>query len=311
MTYFTMYRNHAARLLLGAVLLATTTASLFSSTTIPAATAASHLQQSSESNSLDAQGLITLPPLSPAVIENARRVYRSGIAQGNDPDSFILIGDSNNVNPRFLQSFSYGNYELGAHSYLQPLIDAYNETGAFDADYPSTESGMTLNMLMDPVFVNPALCPQAEHVLDCAVQLYKPSVAIIYMGTYDTCNTPFDVYLENFNTAMQFLVAHGVIALLTTYTVALDEGCWASTPAYTSVIRDMASTYQMPLIELPDYVESLPDHGMEPDGWHLSYPADFHTSFAGGEMLYGNTQRELLTLQMLYLLRRELGIAAP
>lgn len=311
MTHLTSCRNFVARLLLGGLLIVTTTVSLFSSATIPAATAAAHLHQSSTSNSYHAQDLITLPPLSPAVIENVRRVYRSGIAQGNDPDSFILIGDSNNVNPRFLQSFSYGNYELGPHTYLQPLIDAYNATGAFDAVYPSTESGMTLNMLMDPAFVNPALCPQAEHLLDCAVQLYKPSIAIIYMGTYDTCNTPFDVYLDNFDSAMQFLDAHGVIAVLTTYTVFLTEGCWASTPAYTSVIRDMASTYQMPLIELPDYVDSLPDHGMELDGWHLSYPDNFHTSFAGGEKLYGNTQRELLTLQMLYLLRRELGLDSP
>lgn len=311
MRYSTHRGNIVGRLLLASVLVATATGFLLSSAFIPAANAAPHTQLTPTANPYSVGPKLDLPPLSVEVIDNVRRVYSNGLAQGNNPNSFILIGDSNNVNPKFFQSFSTGNYDLGSYTYLQPVIDAYNTTGAFGADYPSTESGMTLNMLMDPAFVNPAVCPQAAHLLDCAIRLYKPSIAIVYMGTYDTCHTPFDVYLENFNSAMQFLTAHGVIAVLTTYTVALEGGCWESTRAFTAVIRDMASSYEMPLIDLPDYVQPLPDQGMEPDGWHLSYPANFHISFAGGEAQYGNTKRELLTLQMLYMLRRELGVASP
>jgi hypothetical protein len=305
------FRWNLVGLLLVALLVVTTTVFLFSSVSVPAATAGPRAQLTPTAVSGNAETLIDLPLLSPEIIDNLQRVYHNGIAQGNDPNHFILIGDSNNENPRFLRSFSYGNYDLGAHIYLQPLIDAYNATGAFGADYPSSESGMTMNMLMDPVFVNPTICPQAANLLDCAIQQYKPSVAIIYMGTYDTCHTPFDVYRENFRSAMQLLSARGVIAILTTYTVFMDEGCWASTPAYTAVISEMASTYRMPLIDLPAYTQSLPDGGLEPDGWHLSYPRDYHTSFAGGEALYGNTQRELLTLQMLYLLRRDIMGVTP
>jgi hypothetical protein len=311
MTHATHRWNLVGQLLLVSLSVVAATVLLLSSAPIPAADAAPHIQLTPTASPYAAEALLDLPPLPAKIVANVRRVYSDGIAQGNDPDRFILIGDSNNEKPRFLRSFSYGNYDLGAYTYLQPLIDAYNETGAFGAHYPSSEHGMTLNMLMDPAFVDPAICPQAAHLLDCAIQLYRPSIAIVYMGTYDTCNTPFDVYLENFHSAMQFLTAHGVIAILTTYTVALDIGCWESTPAYTGVIRDMASIYRMPLIDLPGYVQSLPAQGMEPDGWHLSYPADFHTSFAGGEALYGNTQRELLTLQMLYLLRRDIGVGLP
>jgi hypothetical protein len=306
-----MFRWNLVGLLLAALLVVTATVFLLSSVPVSAATAASRAQLTPTAVPGNTETLIDLPPLSSEIIDNIQRVYRNGIAQGNDPNRFILIGDSNNEKPRFLRSFSYGNYDLGPHTYLQPLIDAYNATGAFGADYPSSEHGMTLNMLMNSAYVNPVVCPQAVNLLDCAIQQYKPSVAIIYMGTYDTCHTPFDVYRENFNSAMQLLTARGVIAILTTYTVAMDEGCWASTPAYTAVISDMASTYHMPLIDLPAYTDSLPDGGMEPDGWHLSYPRDFHTSFTGGEALYGNTQRELLTLQMLYLLRRDIMGVTP
>lgn len=250
-------------------------------------------------------GEITLPPLSADVIAHAQQVYQAGLAQGNNPNSFILIGDSNNEKPQFLKAFGYGNYDLGQYTFLQSVVEAYNSTGAFGAHYPSSEHGMTLNMLMDPLFVNPAVCPDAANLLDCAIQTYKPSVAIVYMGTYDTCNTPFEEYLADFKSAMQLLNDRGVIAIMTTYTVALTDGCWASTPAYTGVIRDMAAAYQMPLIELPDYVKPLPDQGMEPDGWHLSYPSDYHISFAGDQLVYGNTQRELLTMQMLYMVRRD------
>jgi hypothetical protein len=299
LTYATLYwkyRNQVQRLLLASVV--ALAASLLPLTPAPTFTA-----QAAPNAQADTP--LDVPPLAPDVLANAQQVYQNGLAQGNDPNRFILIGDSNNEKPQFLRSFSYGNYNLGPYAYLQPVIDAYQATGSFGAHYPSSEHGMTLNMLMDPMFVNPTVCPEAANLLDCALQQFKPSVAIIYMGTYDTCHTPFDVYRENFNAAMQLLTERGVIAVLTTYTVALEEGCWASTPAYTGIIRDMAYQYRMPLIDLPAYTDALPSQGMEADGWHLSYADDYHTSFAGGEDLYGNTQRELLTLQMLYLLRRD------
>ncbi len=305
MTHLTTRWKLVGRLLLVSPLIITATVLMLFPAPTPAANAAPDAQATPVTSPGDGNVVLDLPPLSADIIAHARQLYQAGLAQGNNPNSFILVGDSNNEKPQFLRSFSYGNYDLGPYTYLQPLIDVYHATGAFGAHYPSSEHGMTLNMLMDPMFVNPAICPQAANLLDCAIQVYKPSVAIIYMGTYDTCNTPFDVYLENFNSAMQLLTERGVIAIMTTYTVALDEGCWESTPAYTGVIRDMASTYQMPLIDLPQYVQSLPSEGMEPDGWHLSYPNDYHTSFAGGQVVYGNTQRELLSLEMLYMLRRD------
>lgn len=246
-----------------------------------------------------------LPPLPGDVLAEARRLYQRGLAQGNRSNSFILVGDSNDVQSRFLQAFGTGSYTLGSYTALQPVIDAYNAAGAFSARYPTSDHGMTLSMLMDPAFVNPVLCPQAENLLDCALQVYRPSVAILYIGTYDTCFTPFDAYRENFTRAMALLAERGVIAILTEYTVALTEGCWESTPAYTAVIRDMAAQYHTPWIDLSARLTALPSGGIEPDGWHLSWPPDFHTSFAGGQARYGSTQRELLTLQMLALLRRD------
>jgi len=256
------------------------------------------------------QGAIDLPPLSASVIASARRVFEAGLDQGNDPDSFILIGDSNDAQSRFFQAFGTGNYTLGPYAYLQPVIDAYNATGSFGAVYSTSDHGMTLSTLMDPAFVNPALCPQATSVLDCTLQHYKPSVAILYIGTYDTCFAPFDAYRDNFERAIPLRTERGVIAILTEYTVFLDEGCWENTPTYTAVIREMAARYQMPWIDLSAHVESLPQEGMESDGWHLSWPDDYYTSFAGGEAVYGSIQRELLTLQMLYMLRRDvMGIS--
>src|SRR5690606_17211799 len=111
--------------------------------------------------------VLDLPPLSDEVIANAQRLYQVGLAQGNDPDSFILIGDSNDAQSRFFQAFGTGRYTLGEYAYLQPVIDAYNATGSFGAVYATSDHGMTLSTLMDPAFVNPALCPQATSVLDC------------------------------------------------------------------------------------------------------------------------------------------------
>ena len=202
MTYATLYRNRVQRLLLVSLVAVAATLVPLTPAPISVAQAAPNVQT---------DVVLDLPPLAPDVLANARQVYQNGLAQGNDPNRFILIGDSNNEKPQFLRSFSYGNYNLGPYAYLQPVIDAYQATGSFGAHYPSSEHGMTLNMLMDPIFVNPTVCPEAANLLDCALQQFNPSVAIIYMGTYDTCHTPFDVYRENFNAAMQLLTERGVV----------------------------------------------------------------------------------------------------
>jgi len=246
-----------------------------------------------------------IPPLTEAQLTATHAIYEAGLAQGNRRDSFILIGDSNTLLPKFLQAFASGNYELGRYAYLQPLIDAYNLAGAFDAIYPSAEHGMTMHMLLDPLFVNPAVCPNAHHLLDCALDLYHPSVAIIYMGTYDTCHTDYDTYVASFDEAMRILTTRGVIPILTTYAVALSDGCWEAAPLYTQTIRDMAAKYRVPLIDLQEAARVLPDDGMQADGWHLSWPENNFTSFVSEQYRYGNTLRELLTLEMLYILRRD------
>ena len=301
MTHHSRQRTYAGLLLVALIL------TILTSAAVQPLSAAPAIQPTPPPSG---EGAIDLPPLSAEVIANARRLFEDGLAQGNNPDSFILIGDSNDAQARFFQAFSTGDYTLGPYTYLQPVIDAYNATGSFGAVYSTSDHGMTLSMLMDPALVNPTLCPQATSVLDCTLQRYKSSVAIIYIGTYDTCFAPFDAYRDNFERAMQLLTERGVIAILTEYTVFLDEGCWENTPTYTAVIREMAARYQIPWIDLSAHVESLPQEGMESDGWHLSWPDDYYTSVAGGEAVYGSIQRELLTLQMLYMLRRDvMGIS--
>lgn len=249
-----------------------------------------------------------LPPLSPGVIANVQAIYQRGLALGNDPNVFILLGDSVTVLPDFFMSFASGNYALGAYTHLQGVIDAYNRTNSFAAERLTVMTGLTYGQLLDPLFMNPAVCAGAIHTLDCEYQHRKPGMVIIYMGMNDSCRNPRDYYVGTFHQTLQYLIDHGVIPILTTYMNLEGSVCGEPAPDYAQVIYDMAAQYQVPLIDFRSVAQMLPNGGTGDDGVHLTFRDDHLIAFMGDEYIYGNTLRELLTLQMLYDVRRAVGL---
>jgi hypothetical protein len=71
-------------------------------------------------------------------------------------------------------------------------------------------------------------------------------------------------------------------------------------------ILDMADQYGIPLINLWEAVQTLPNYGIGPDRTHLKQKIGEFCSFDGPEQAYGGTLRNLLTLQALDELRRNI-----
>ncbi len=251
-----------------------------------------------------ADGVTTAPASS--VVEQASTIYRHGQQLGNNPHSFILIGDSVDAHSQFFRAFASGNYDLGDYGYLQPTINFFGQSGAFGASYNTSQPGLSSARVLDPTFANPTICNSQESPLDCEYRRKKPSVAIIYLGLNDVLFIPPEHYERDIDHMLQALIDHGVIPVVTTYAIGPEYPYPREALFYHQTLRNLAARYQIPLIELYDTTRALPNSGTDSDSIHLSFRSDNRVvSFAGDQHVYGNTLRELMTLQVLDMIRRD------
>lgn len=244
----------------------------------------------------------------------AQGIFERGQTFGNDPQAFILIGDSTTAGNQYtlplFHSITHNLYDLGQYPELQTTIDFFRATNSFDTASQTARSGQATAHELDPNLADPAVCLDGETPLACEIRLKRPSVAIIYIGFVELARSTHGAYLEDLNMVLEACVANGVIPILTTLT-ATNEGILRHAPLeqyenMNQVIRTFADSYHVPLIDLNRYAAQLPNRGVIfEEGIHLSYRVDGAVNFTGDEWLYGKDLRTLLTLQALDILRRE------
>ncbi|MBN1963487.1 MAG: hypothetical protein JW910_02500, partial [Anaerolineae bacterium] len=125
-------------------------------------------------------------------------------------------------------------------------------------------------------------------------------------GTVDAqLSTPtlFEIYLTNI---IYEALNRGTIPVLTTIPNHPDH-LWLEGLAMNAVILDLAEREDVPLINLWRALLALPNFGLAPqDNFHL-LEVGASTHFGGGEETqFGMSQRNLLTLQMLDIIRTQL-----
>jgi uncharacterized protein YraI len=231
-------------------------------------------------------------------LNNARATWQRGQQRGNNPNSLIKIGESNTAGTVYLCTFHYGNYDLGPYTDLQPIVDRFNSTDSFcHYDYTARTGFATANLL-DPNWAIEAECQAGETPLQCGYRIYKPSYALIYMGIADMGFYTEQQFRDNLIAMLRYLSGVGVIPILTTYPMA-DTFNDGKPQIFNAVIRDVALSEHIPLMDVRSVLHDYANHGTGPDGYHLSVRDTEFTSFGGDELTYGRTMRELLTLQML------------
>ncbi|MFN8560946.1 MAG: SH3 domain-containing protein [Anaerolineae bacterium] len=236
--------------------------------------------------------------LDDATLNNARAIWQRGQRLGNNPNSLIKIGESNTAGTVYMCTFHYNNYDLGPYSDLFPVVERFNSTGSFcHYDY-TARSGFATANLLDPNWAIEAECQQGETPLECGNRIYNPSYALIYLGIADMGFYTEQQFRTNLVTLLRFLSDNGVIPILTTYPMAdvFNDG---KPQTFNAVIREVALSEHIPLMDVRSVLHDYANHGTGPDGYHLSVRDTEYTSFGGDELTYGRTMRELMTLQML------------
>ncbi len=239
---------------------------------------------------------LTAYPAVGSATARARAIFLEGRAMGNNPHVVAKVGDCSSEHWYFLKPFAWGEYDLGPYGYLQDVVNWFGESFGYDSQ--ADHNGFNANSVLAPEWANPYQCQAGESPLQCEFRLHKPSVAIIMFGTSDLlvmAPAEFDFYMRQI---VQQSIDAGVIPILSTFPGNMNF--WNRTILYNQIIVRIALDYDIPLINLWLALEQLPNHGLEPDGFHLGEPP-YGTSCILSEpyLSYGYNVRNLVTLQTL------------
>lgn len=237
----------------------------------------------------------------PEISLRAQQIYLDGLAQGSNPHAFIKVGDCMTDNPYFLRPIGEGDYALGEYEDLQSVIDYFAEedTNAFSRISQASAGGFNSASILDSLWANPEFCESGETPLACEVRIMQPSIALIMFGTNDVFyldETQFDYFLRSI---VVETIHSGALPIISTFPHRPEFP--EKSVLYNQVIVQIALDYDIPLINLWQALESLPNQGVDPEETtHMTAPASGAVChFIGENMQAGFTVRNLLTLQTL------------
>ena len=238
-------------------------------------------------------------PAVPAGVSVAmREVYQRGLELGNDPAHFSVIGDCQNVSSYFLAVFEQpGEFSLGEeYAYLQPTIDYYQ--GSFSRVSVAVKGGFNAAAVISPLRADPELCNPNESPLDCELRIWRPSVVIVSMETWWS-QKPEVEYARYMRRVLDRIIETGAVPMIATKADNLEGN-----HAINSTVAQLAYEYDLPLWNYWAAVQPLPDHGLSPDGFHLTFGRNYFDD--PKRMMNAWPWRNLTALQSLDVVRKGL-----
>lgn len=235
------------------------------------------------------------------VRSHLKSVYQQGIALGNSPNHFSKIGDSETWSPRYLHAFEGYDYKLGEFQYLQVAIDQFR--GSFGRGGYAAQPGFASGAVLDPQWANPAYCRPQETPLACEYREHKPAIALIMLRTWSYETDRNSQFYYDLCAIVEYSLSQGVIPVLSTVPYAYAP--WPDAGLTNETIRAVAYQYNVPLWDLWETTEGLPNHGIDSSDNHLSKPTDERVGyFVDPYLQYGTVRRNLEALQVLYEIMR-------
>jgi hypothetical protein len=202
-------------------------------------------------------------PIIPTVSDRARAIYQTGLGQGGNEHAFSKIGDCESQAVWYLTDFDHGAnaYSLGPYDYLQPVIDYY--PGSFARISMAAKPSFNAASLMNPLWADHTACQPDESPLACEVRIWRPSLALVMLGTNDSPRPAnFD---GNLRKVLDYLIGHGVLPVLATKADNLEGN-----GSINAAIARLAAEYDLPLWNYWRATQPLPRHGLQSDGAHLT-----------------------------------------
>jgi len=246
---------------------------------------------------------IAPPENAPNVVSGvgggARNIFLHGQTLGNHPGVFSTVGDSLTDTPYFLREFTYA-YNLRDYGYLLPAFQFFSaETALSGRTSKAARASWSSFSVLDPSSAD-GDCNPGEIPLVCEYRLFKPSVALIMIGTNDAPAFTTEQFNANLTRIVEISIDMGVIPVLSTLPPRAEFN--DKVLQYNEQIRALTRVYDIPLWDFYAAVSVLPNSGLHPDGVHLSIPPNAPastTDFTAENLQFGTTMRNLTALQIL------------
>jgi len=210
-----------------------------------------------------------MPPVPTGIGDSMRAVYEKGLALGNDPTHFSIIGDCQNVSSYFLSVYDKpGDFSLGEeYSYLQPTIDYYKDS--FSRKSLAVKGGFNVAAILSPLRADPKSCNKNESPLDCELRVWRPSVVFVSMETWWS-EKPAQEYDKYMRRVIDRILETGAVPIIATKADNLEGD-----NSINATIAQIAYDYDLPLWNFWAAVQPLPNHGLSPDHFHLTFARNF------------------------------------
>jgi hypothetical protein len=246
-----------------------TTDSAMQATDLPATDAIVSTATFTPRPPLEENAWMQMPAVPTGISDSMREVYQRGLALGNDPAHFSVIGDCQNVSSYFLSAFDNPEeFNLGdEYADLQPTIDYYQ--GSYSRKSLAVRGGFNVAAILSPLRADPKSCNKNESPLDCELRVWKPSVVFVSMETWWS-EKPEEEYDKYMRRVIERILETGAVPILATKADNLegDHGI-------NSTIAQIAYDYDIPLWNFWAAVQPLPNHGLSSDNFHLTFARNF------------------------------------
>lgn len=203
-------------------------------------------------------------PIVPAISATALQIYQRGLELGENPNAFSKVGDCGSTPSWFLGDFDRGPqyYNLGDYTELGAVIQQYQ--GSFGRTSLAARSGFNASSVFAPIWADRSQCAANETPLACEYRIHRPILALITLGTNDVWHQ--DTFESQMRLIIEYSIQNGILPVLATK-ADNDEG----DGSINATIARLAQEYDIPLWNYWQAVQPLPDHGLQPDGAHLTW----------------------------------------
>jgi hypothetical protein len=266
-------------------------------------------------------------PLDAATMDHIRTVYREGQKQSRRDHAFGLVGDSLTNAAPFMHPFTTS--QALAVATREPLslsrggsvVDLFRTTdGSRPSSYEApraAKDGVRASWPLQQHSIGGAI------PIDAMISAVSPAYAVVLFGANDALfRTDSLPALRNDFTAglsaiVDALERRGVIPLLSTVPKHMRERGWPDCPSATqrgsnevfaaqatalsAAVAEVACQRHVPLIDLRWALDPLQNHGVGPDGVHLSVHPSGGAILDNAGLQCGYNVRNLVTLRELAL----------
>lgn len=275
-----------------------TTDPVLQPTDLPATDVGTAVLTSTPKPSLEKDAWRQMPAVPTGISDSMRAVYERGLAMGNDPTHFSIIGDCQNVSSYFLAVFEKPReFSLGAeYAYLQPTIDYFE--GSYSRKSLAVKGGFNAAAILSPLRADPKSCNKNESPLDCELRTWKPSIVFVSMETWWS-EKPAEEYDKYMRRVIERILQTGAVPIIATKADNLEGD-----NAINATIAQIAYDYELPFWNFWAAVQPLPNHGLSDDHFHLTFARNFFDDPV--RMKSAWPWRNLTALQTLDVVHRDL-----